>query len=120
GINRIRHLYEEHAPQLQPYFILSAHDDDAGVMGNLAMRWGWWQTFLSTAGMIAVLNSVLVGTFAGLLIAALFAHLPLAVALGAGLVVFLASVALHQRHQSRQASRTLGRLRPLFPSGPMS
>ena len=24
GINRIRHLYQEHAPQMRPYFILSA------------------------------------------------------------------------------------------------
>src|SRR5256886_10502280 len=27
GVNRIRHLYLEHAPQLRPYFMLSAHDD---------------------------------------------------------------------------------------------
>jgi hypothetical protein len=118
GINRIRHLYQEHAPEMRPYFILSAHDDDVGVMGNLAMRSGWWQTFLSTAGMIAVLNSVLVGTFVGLLIAALPAGLPLGAAIGAGLAVFVASVVLHQRHQLRQASRTLGALRPHFPSGP--
>src|SRR5438046_5007964 len=26
GINRIRHLYLEYAPQMQPYFILSSHD----------------------------------------------------------------------------------------------
>src|SRR5215468_8474021 len=56
GINRIRHLYQEHAPEMQPYFILSAHDDDAGVMGNSAMRWGVWPMFLSTASMIAVIN----------------------------------------------------------------
>ena len=37
GINRIRHLYQEQAPEMLPYFILSAHDDDAGVMGNMAM-----------------------------------------------------------------------------------
>jgi hypothetical protein len=116
GINRIRHLYQEHAPEMLPYFILSAHDDDAGVMGNLAMHGGWWQTFLSTAGMIVVINSVLVGTFIGLLIAGLPARLPLGAAIGAGLMVFLVSVFLHQRHQLRQASRTLGALRPRFPS----
>jgi hypothetical protein len=118
GINRIRHLYQEHAPEMLPYFILSAHDDDAGVMGNMAMRSGWWQTFLSTAGMIAVLNSVLVGTFVGLLIAVRPDRLPLGAAIGAGLAVFLASVVLHQRHQLWQASRTLGALHPRFPSSP--
>jgi hypothetical protein len=119
GINRIRHLYQEHAPEMRPYFILSAHDDDTGVMGNLAMRGGWWQTFLSTAGMIAVLNSVLLGTFVGLLLAALPAGIPLGGAVGAGIAVFLASVFLHQRHQLLQASRILGALSPRFPSGPV-
>src|SRR5215471_12975311 len=33
GINRIRHLYVEYAPQMQPYFILSSHDDSASVVG---------------------------------------------------------------------------------------
>src|SRR5215813_8426692 len=63
GINRIRHLYQEHAPEMRPYFVLSADDDEVGVMGNAAMHWGGWggggQIFLSTAGMIAVINSVI-------------------------------------------------------------
>jgi hypothetical protein len=72
GSNRIRHLYVELAPEMRPYFILSIHDDEAAVMANMAMRWSWWQTFLTTAGAIAVLNSVLMGAFLGLLLAALF------------------------------------------------
>jgi hypothetical protein len=117
GINRIRHLYQEHAPEMHPYFILSAHDDDAGVLGNLAMRLGVWQIFLSTSGMIAVINSVLVGAFASLLLSALFASLPLGVSIGVGVAVFLASVFLHQRYQWRQGQRSLGAQRALFPSG---
>jgi hypothetical protein len=66
--------------------------------------------------MIAVINSVIVGTFMGLLIAALPARLPLGTAIGAGLAVFLATVFLHQRHQLRQASLTMGALLPRFPS----
>ena len=38
GINRIRHLYLEYAPQMQPYFILSSHDDREGTLGNEAMH----------------------------------------------------------------------------------
>jgi len=34
GMNRIRHFYLEHAPQMQPYFVLSTHDDQ-GVPFNL-------------------------------------------------------------------------------------
>ena len=71
GINRIRHLYLEYAPQMQPYFILSSHDDTSLPTENLgAMQRFRWQVFLSLAGMMAVLNSVLAGSFVGLLLAA--------------------------------------------------
>jgi hypothetical protein len=116
GINRIRHLYLEYAPQMQPYFILSTHDDQEGTLGQEAMQTSWWQVFLSMAGMIAVINSVLAGSFVGLLLAA-FA-LPLWVTTSAGVVTFLVSVGLHQRYQWRQWMR-LGRDLPvLFPSQP--
>jgi hypothetical protein len=116
GINRIRHLYQEHAPEMRPYFVLSAHDDDVGVMGNAAMRWGVWQIFLSTAGMIAVINSVIVGAFASLLLTALPAALPLGLSIAAGVAAFLVSVFLHQRHQWLQGRRNLGALSVRFPS----
>jgi hypothetical protein len=86
GINRIRHLYLEYAPQMQSYFILSAHDDREGTLGQEAMHTSWWQVFLSTAGMIAVINSVLVGSFVGLLLAAF--TLPLWACTSAGVVTF--------------------------------
>src|SRR5262250_2850274 len=35
GINRIRHLYLEYAPQMHPYFILSSHDDTSLPMESL-------------------------------------------------------------------------------------
>jgi hypothetical protein len=116
GINRIRHLYQEHVPEMRPYFVLSAHDDEAGVFGNLAMRGGVWQLFLSSAGMIAVINSVIVGAFAGLLVSVLFATLPLGVPVGVGVIAFLGSVALHQRYQWRQGTRSLRMLSAHFPA----
>lgn len=116
GINRIRHLYQEYAPQMRPYFILSAHDDEAGVIGNMAILPSWWQTFLSAAGMIAVINSVIVGAFAALLLSALFS-LPLGGVVAAGVVVFLASVALLQRYQWRQWGRSSAAVSARFPSG---
>jgi hypothetical protein len=116
GINRIRHLYLEYAPQMQPYFILSTYDDQEGTLGQEAMQTSWWQVFLSMAGMIAVINSVLAGSFVGLLLAA-FA-LPLWVTTSAGVVTFLVSVGLHQRYQWKQWLR-LGRNLPvLFSSQP--
>lgn len=32
GMNRIRHAYLELAPELEPYFVTSKHDDDEGVL----------------------------------------------------------------------------------------
>jgi len=116
GISRIRHLYLEYAPQMQPYFILSAQDDREGTLGQEAMHTSWWQVFLSAAGIIAVINSVLVGSFVGLLLAAF--TLPLWACTSAGVVTFLVSVGIHQRYQWRQWMR-LGRNLPvLFPSQP--
>lgn len=117
GINRIRHLYLEYAPQMQPYFILSSHDDVEGTLADMGvMNSSPWQVFTSLAGMVAVITSVLAGSFTGLLLAAL--SLPLPVSTGAGVVTFLASVGLHQRYQWRQWMR-LGRDLPaIFPSRP--
>jgi hypothetical protein len=117
GINRIRHLYQECAPEMQPYFVLSAHDDTAGIRGNQAMRAGWLQTFLSTAGMIAVITSILVGAFVGVLLAAVF-NLPLVATVGAGAAACLVSVALLQRYQWRHWEKISAAFTVCFPSAP--
>jgi hypothetical protein len=66
------------------------------------------------AGMMAMINSVLAGSFVGLLLAAF--SLPLVVTTSAGGVTFLASVGLHQRYQWRQWMQLLRHLPVLFPS----
>ena len=53
GINRIRHLYLEYAPQIQPYLILSPLDERQETLAREAMHPLWLQVFLSTAGMIS-------------------------------------------------------------------
>jgi len=116
GINRIRHLYLEYAPQMQPYFILSAHDDREGTQSQEAMHISWVQVFLSTASMIAVINSVLAGSFVGLLLAVF--TFPLWIGASVGVVVFLVSLGLHQRYQSGQWTRMERSLPVLFPSQP--
>ncbi len=116
GINRIRHLYLEYAPQMRPYFILSTHDDREGILGHEAMALSWWQVFFNIAGMIAVINSVLAGSFVGLLCAACTS--PLWVSTISGVVTFLLSVMLQQRYQWKQRMRQAGTLPVLFPSQP--
>jgi len=97
GINRIRSLYVELAPQVKDYFVLSTHNDTVGIF----RRARWWQSFLTLAGMIAVINSILSGAFTGLLVTQLFAYsLPLCVVAGTG--VFLVVLFVHQRYQQSQ------------------
>ncbi len=115
GITRIRHLYLESAPQLRPYFILSADDKRRWPMLKVGIHPSWWQVFLTTAGMIAAINSVLVGVFVGLLLAALFTF-PLLVCTSAGVVTFLVSFGLQQRYQWGQWRRLEQHLATLFPS----
>jgi hypothetical protein len=117
GINRIRHLYLDYAPQMQPYFILSSHDDSTLPIEHLGTRHrARWQVFLSMAGMVAMINSVLAGSFVGLGLSAF--SLPLAVTATAGGLTFLVSVGLHQRYQWRQWMQLERHLPVLFPSQP--
>src|SRR5262249_36947735 len=90
-------------------------DDEEGAMGNLAMRSGVWQIFLSTAGMIAVINSVIVGTFVSLLLTALPAALPLGVSIGAGVAAFLVSVSSTSATSGGKGGATWARCVRAFP-----
>jgi hypothetical protein len=110
GINRIRHLYVELAPQMHDYFILPIHDDATGVF----RRTRWWQGFLTLAGILAVINSILAGVFLGLLVWRLLAlSLPLCVTLGLGaFLVILVAQLRYQYTQWRDAIRQLGVLFP--------
>ena len=125
GIKRIRQLYLEYAPQMHPYLIHSNQSDpsfmlsspnDQQAVGHEAMQLPWWQVFLSTAGMVAVINSVLAGSFVGLLLAVF--TIPLWVCTSAGVVAFLVSLVLHQRYQWSQWMCVVRTMHSLFPSPP--
>ena len=120
GMNRIRHAYLEMEPSLAPYFVTSAHDDEAGFLTtvgaphNARMQAGY--LLVTTPGMLAVVNSVVGGVFVAVVIHAFGSSTGWAVAVGAaGFVVVLsvqflvgARAALHRRAAHP----------PLFPSSP--
>jgi hypothetical protein len=114
GITRIRHLYLEQAPVLRSYFILSANDEGKPPALNAGTHPDWWQAFLTTAGMIAVIDSVLLGAFVGLLLSALF-NFPLALCTGAGVATFLVSLSTLQGYQWKQWSRLELNLTAILP-----
>jgi hypothetical protein len=114
GINRIRHFYLEFVPQAEPYFILSAHDDVAGVLQNMGVRPSPWQLGLTTAGTIGVINSVVAGVVAGLLASLL--GWSLATDFGVGAVIFVLSAIAHYRAERSALGRGNERLQVRFPS----
>ncbi len=113
GIKLIRQLYLQHAPQMRPYFIFSAYGANGKPLLDTGTNPSWWQVFLTTAGMIAFITSMLVGVFAGLLLAVL--TFPLPVCMSAGIALFLASFAILQSYQWRQWKRLEQKLTLLFP-----
>jgi hypothetical protein len=88
GMNRLRHAYLEIAPDLEPYFVTSRYDDEAGVLMSamvgrrLPMP---IQGFVAVPGVVAVLDSVVA--------AAIAAIASLAADLGTGPALAIAAVA---------------------------
>src|SRR3989454_5062762 len=67
GMNRIRAAYLQLAPDLERYFVMSAHDDFPGIGVTMAVPpgggRGFWlaQMLAGTPTVVAILNAVLVG-----------------------------------------------------------
>jgi hypothetical protein len=115
GINRIRHYYTEVAPLIEDYFIMSTHDDMLGYLQNMGGQVSIFQQFVSTAGLVSVINSILTAVFTGLLIFSLL-KASLFVCITAGVVVFAASVALYMRYIHRHWEENEAQMTVLFPS----
>jgi ribose/xylose/arabinose/galactoside ABC-type transport system permease subunit len=95
-IARLRSLYVALAPELEPYLLVPhGRPDQSGLLGPSR-----WQLTLTTAGMVSIVNSVVIGAAAGLVLAALGAP-SLAVTLAAGAVVGASALALHRTHHKR-------------------
>lgn len=113
-INRIRHYYAEIAPEFKRYFIQSTHDDAPGPLQSIGIKPATWQYFLTGSGMIAVINSVLVGVFAGLIFRFAGSLRLYACALS-GIALFAVSLFAHHRHQLNKFAEVGNRLKTLFP-----
>ena len=113
-ITRIRHYYAEIAPEMKRYFIESTHDDAPSVFHAIGIKSATWQYFLTGSGMVGVINSVLVGVFAGI-VARFGAVQHIYAAIGSGIAVFATSVFLHHKHQLKKFAEVGDRLTMLFP-----
>ena len=117
GMNRLRHAYLELEPGLEPYFVTSRYDDEAGVLQSALGRTrpvSALQPFLSIAGIVAVLDSVVVGSIAG--IAALGLELGTGAAIVLGGVGLLLCLGVLVVVGTRTFRANMATVQPRFPS----
>jgi hypothetical protein len=67
-IARLRDFYLEVAPELKPYVLLLRGPRTEATLHGERLGPSSWQLTLTTAGMVAVVNSVVIGACAGLLL----------------------------------------------------
>jgi hypothetical protein len=91
----LRSFYLQVSPELEPYLVVASQARPAKAPSPAA-----WQLTLTAAGMVAVINSVVVGACAGLVLEAAGVHsVAMPVALGA--LIGAAAFTLHERHHQR-------------------
>jgi hypothetical protein len=99
-IGLLRDFYVTVAPELAPYLlVMRGTSAEASIDGGRSRPTGW-QLTLTTAGMVAVVNSVVLGSCAGLLLRALVVG-SLGADLLAGATVGAAAWSIQRRHQRR-------------------
>lgn len=112
AINRVRRYYLEVAPELRPHFTLSDRDDSVGVLASLgSIRGGIrpWDLFVTNAGLVAIVDAILSGVIATLVVSAANGSERLAAVVGvaAGAIVF-GLLTLYLARNWRAAIRTFG------------
>jgi hypothetical protein len=115
AINRIRGYYLELAGDQARLFLLSAHDDPAGVLENMGLRPTRWRLYFTAATMIAVLNSVAGGAAVALALGVAL-DATLGIAAGAGAAAAALSLLVMRRAEYRIHVAGSARLETLFPS----
>jgi hypothetical protein len=118
GMNRLRHAYLEAAPELRPYFVTGWTDDEAAIMttfGARAGRGSFAHEFVTTPGLIAVVDAVVAGVLVGLV--GLQLDLGAVITLALGVTSGVATVGLLAWGQYRLVVRPRG-LEPRFPLTP--
>jgi hypothetical protein len=116
GMNLLRHAYLAAAPELRQYMVTGSSDDEAGIMATYGARRGpgsFAHEFVTTPGVLAVVDGVVAGVLAG--IVALRAGLGNPIGIGLSVAVALMTVALQLLYQYRGVVRPRGQGPTRFP-----
>jgi hypothetical protein len=115
AINRIRHHYKELAGEKANLFLLSGHDDGAGVFANMGLSVEDRSPLFAFSTAVAVINGVVGGSAVAIALGALV-DAPLAVAAPVGAAAAVASVVFWIRYADRILESGAASAEPLFPT----
>jgi hypothetical protein len=97
----LRSFYLRVSPELEPYFAVARPAASAATPAHAErLAPSAWQLTLTAAGMVAVVNSVVVAACAGLVLEAAGVH-SLAIPVAVGAAVGAGAFTLHERHHRR-------------------
>ena len=99
----LRAFYLSVAPELEPYLLVVRGPHAEALLQHKSLRPSAWQLTLTTAGMVAVVNSVVIGACAGLAVGILPIG-SLVVTLSAGSIVGAATLSIERRHHRRTSA----------------
>ena len=99
-IGLLRSFYLRVSPELEPYIVVVGGSRQAPPSPGERLGPSAWQLTLTTAGMVAVVNSVVVAACTGLVLEAAGVH-SLAIPVAVGAVIGAAAFTLHERHHRR-------------------
>jgi hypothetical protein len=115
AINRIRHYYKEVAGERANLFLLSAHDDGAGVFENMGLPAEGRKPYFAFSSAVLVINAVVGGGAVAIALGALL-DASLGLAAGVGGVAAIASVFGWLRYADRLLDASAAQDEPLFPT----
>jgi hypothetical protein len=95
----LRSFYLRVSPELEPYLIAVSGPPSAAPFDGEKLATAW-QLTLTAAGMVAMVNSVVVAACAGLVLEVAGVH-SLAIPVAVGAVIAAAAFTLHERHHRR-------------------
>lgn len=116
GMNRLRQAYLELAPDLDPYFVTSHHDDEFGVLQTYSFRSHVGVSHLLSGSpvIVGIIDTVVTGVLAAVVCQALGGVVELQIAVG--LAVALMTGAMLGALGYRRIGQLRRDYRPRFPS----
>ena len=116
GMNRLRHAYLELAPELEPYFVASHHDDAPGMLQTYSFRSRVGPTHWLSGSpvLVAIIDAVVTGVLIAVVCQAVGAGVVLRTI--AGVLAALAAVVVLGAMGYRKVHQVRRDYRPRFPS----